>query len=73
MASDLADALTGVGDTIKAGVRGLKNLAAPPGPGQAAGPLGKDASGNLVRYDRAGLPPTPVINTNTGDFSKKKF
>ena len=73
MAKDLVESLTGVGDTIKAGVRGLKNFLSPPGPGQAAGPLGKDASGNPVRYDKTGLPPTPVVNTNTGQFSKKKF
>lgn len=73
---DLVETLTGVGETIKAGVRGLKNLAAPPGPGTAAPPLGKDASGNPVRYNKDGSPPTPVIptiETNTGEFSKKKF
>jgi hypothetical protein len=77
MAEDLVGSLAGVGDAIKSGVRGLKNLAAPQGPGVASAPIGQDASGNSVRYNRDGSPPTPVVKpmqTNTGDLKiKKKF
>jgi|WetSurMetagenome_2_1015567.scaffolds.fasta_scaffold57950_6 hypothetical protein len=57
--ADLVEVLKGVGDNIAAGGRGLKNLAAPPGPGQAAPPLGDSPSGP-VRYNKDGSPPTPV-------------
>ena len=60
MGNDLVETLTDVGETGKSLVRGLKNLAAPAGPGPAAPPLGKDASGGAVRYNKDGSPPTPV-------------
>jgi hypothetical protein len=60
MAEDLIETLKGVGDTIKSGSLALKNMSAPEGPGQSAPPLGQDASGGAVRYNKDGSPPTPV-------------
>jgi hypothetical protein len=76
--ADLVETLTGVRDTIKAGVRGLNNLAAPSGPGQAAPPLGNSPSGP-VRYNKDGSPPTPVNpdgsarNVDNSGLTKEKF
>jgi hypothetical protein len=75
---DLTETLTNVGETMKAGVRGLKNLSAPPGPGQGAPALGQTPSGP-VRYSKDGSPPTPVNpdgsakNVDNSGLTKERF
>ena len=54
------DTLKAIGATKDNLLLGIKNANAPAGPGKAAPALGKDASGNPVRYSKDGSPPTPV-------------
>jgi len=59
MADDLVGTLTKVGDTIKSGVRGLKNLSAPEAPGGR--PIPPQPGPGGIIYNRDGSPPTPVV------------
>jgi hypothetical protein len=76
--ADLVETLLGVKETAKAGMRGLQNIAAPPGPGKAAAPLGQSPSGP-VRYSKDGSPPTPVNpdgsmrNVDNSGLTKEKL
>ena len=64
--ADLIESLKNAGDTIKTGLLAVKNASAPSSPsGPVAGPLGKDASGNPVRYNRDGSPPMPVTTIDS--------
>jgi len=66
--ADLVDTLSKVGAFKDKLLLGAKNLTAPDGPGKAAPALGKDASGDPVRYNKDGSPPTPVANIGEGNF-----
>jgi hypothetical protein len=59
MADDLVKTLTNYGETIKSGIRALKNWTAPEGPGWAAPPLIDTPSGK-ARINRDGSPPVLV-------------
>jgi hypothetical protein len=69
MAKDLVETLTGVGETIKSGLQGMKNASAPPGPGKAAAPLIDTPSGK-ARINPDGSPPTVVVDDS---ITKKNF
>ena len=58
--ADLVGTLSNLGAIKDKALLAVKNANAPAGPGRAAGPLGKDAAGNPVRYSKTGEPPTPV-------------
>jgi hypothetical protein len=68
--ADLVETLTNVGDTIKSGVQGLKNLAAPEAPGGS--PIPPQPGPGGIRYNRDGSPPTPQVEAIQVGKSVKK-
>ena len=71
MAKDLVDTLQGVGDTIRSGLLGLKNMSAPPGPGKGA-PALIDTPSGPARINADGSPPTPVQKVDDS-IQKRSF